>query len=70
MFQYLDRIKINQNKFAKHKFSSILNCLLLQARFLIFRCKVSKNTPNMHMYFLLIKNVKLVERKIAQKHGK
>jgi len=39
----------------------------LQARFLIIRCKVRKKTLNMYMYFLLIKNVKLVERKIAQK---
>jgi len=29
-----------------------------------------KKTSNMHMYFLLIKNVKLVERKIAQNYDK
>jgi len=53
-----------------HKVSSILNSLLLQARFLTFRFKVGKKTPNMHLYFLIMKKVKLLERKIAQKYGK
>jgi len=50
--------------------SSVLNCLLLQVRFLIFRCKVARQTPHMHMHLLLIKTAKLFEKRIAQKHGK
>jgi len=45
------------------KFSLIINCLLLQARFLIFRCKTKNETPDTHMYLLSIKNAKLVENK-------
>jgi len=41
----------------EHKFRSVLNYLLLQARFLIFRCKVDKQSPNYAYVFLLIKNV-------------
>jgi len=52
---------------SENKFSSVLNCLLLQARFLIFRCKVAKQTSNMHMYLLLIKNIKLAEKKNCTK---
>jgi len=55
---------------SEHKFSSVLNWALFQVRFLIFRCKIDKQLPNMHMYFLLIKNVKLVKKKIAQRHEK
>jgi len=29
-----------------HKFSLIINCPLLQARFLIFRCKIKNETPH------------------------
>jgi len=50
-----------------HKFSLTINCVLLQARFLIFRCKIKNETLDIHKYLSLIKNAKLVEYKIAKR---
>ena len=55
---------------CNHKFYTIINCLLLQARFLIFRCKTAKNIPNVSNYFLLVKNAKTVKKRIAQKYNR
>jgi len=52
---------------SEKKFSSVLNRFLLQLRFLIFRWKMANQTPNMHIYLLLIKNIKQVEKRIMQK---
>ena len=43
-FQMLFDVKCN------HKFYTIINSLLLHARFLIFRCKTAKNSPNISNY--------------------
>ena len=43
---------------CNHKFYTIINCLLLNARFLIFRCKTGKNIPNISKYFLVVENAK------------
>ena len=51
------------------KFYTIINCLLLHARFLIFRCKTGKNIPNISKYFLVVKNAKTIEKRIAQKYN-
>ena len=37
-----------------HKFYTIINGLLLHARFVIFRCKTAKNIPNINKYFLVV----------------
>ena len=55
---------------CNHKFYTIINCLLLHARFLIFRCKIAKNIPNLSKYFLVVQNAKTVERLIAQKYNR
>ena len=55
---------------CKHKFYTIINCLLQDARFLIFRCKTSKNIFNISKYFLVVKNAKSVEKRIAQKYNR
>ena len=39
---------------CNHKFYTINNCLLLHARFLIFRCKTAKNIPNLSKYFFVV----------------
>jgi len=36
-----------------HKFSLTINCLLLQARFLIFRRKMKNETPDNNKYLLI-----------------
>ena len=55
---------------CNHKFYTIINCLLLHARFLIFRCKTAKNIPNLSQYFLVVQNAKTVEKRIAQKYNR
>ena len=55
---------------CNHKFYTIINCLLLHARFLIFRCKTAKNIPNLSKYFLVVQNAKTVEKRIAQKYNR
>ena len=52
---------------CNHKFYAIINCLLLHARFLIFRCKTAKNIPNLSKNFLVVENAKTFEKRIAQK---
>ena len=41
---------------CNHKFYTIINCLLLHARFLIFRYKTTKNIPDIskYEYFLVV----------------
>ena len=46
-----------------NKFYTIINCLLLQARFLIFLGKTAKNILNTGKYFLVVENAKAVENK-------
>ena len=53
-----------------HKFYTIINCLLLHARFLIFWCKTAKNTSNINKYFLVVENAKTIEKRIAQKYNR
>ena len=55
---------------CNYKFYTIINCLLLHARFLIFWCKTAKNIPNISKYFLVIENAKTVEKRIAQKYNR
>ena len=55
---------------CNHKFYTIINCLLLHARFLIFRCKTAKNIPNLSKYFFVFQNAKAVEKRIAQKYNR
>ena len=55
---------------CNHEFYTIINCLLLHARFLIFRCKTAKNNPNLIKYFLVVQNAKTVEKRIAQKYSR
>ena len=55
---------------CNHKFYIIINCLLLHARFLIFRCKTAKNIPNLSKYFLVVQNAQTVEKRIAQKYNR
>jgi len=50
----------------EHKSNRIANCLLLQAIFLIFWCKITNKTLDTHKCLLPIKNAKLVENKIAK----
>jgi len=55
----------------ENKFSSVLNCLFCMLFSLIFQCISSQtNAKHAHVGLLWIKNIKLVEKKIAQKHGK
>ena len=54
---------------CNHKVYKIINCLLLHARFLSFRCKIAKNVPNLSKYFLVVENAKTVEKRIAQKYN-
>ena len=63
-FNMLFGVECNQN------FYTIINCLLLHARFLIFRCKTAKNIPNISKYFLVVENVKTVKKRIAQKYNR
>ena len=55
---------------CNHKLYTIINCLLLHARFLIFRCKTAKNIPNLSKYFLVVQNAKTLEKRIAQKYNR
>ena len=52
---------------CNHKFYTVINCLLLHARFLIFRCKTAKNIPNISKYYFDGENAKTVEKLIAKK---
>ena len=52
---------------CNHKFYTIINCLLLHARFLIFWYKTAKNISNLSKYFLVVQNAKAVEKRNAQK---
>ena len=54
---------------CNHKFYTIINCLLLHARFSIFRCKTAKNIPSLSKYFL-VENAKTVKKQIAQKYNR
>ena len=55
---------------CNHKFYMIINYLLLHTRFLIFGCKTAKNIPSISKYFLVDKNAKTVEKRIAQKYNR
>ena len=55
---------------CNQKFYAIINCLLLHARFLIFRCKTPKNIPNISKYFLVVENAKTVEKRVPQKYNR
>ena len=55
---------------CNHKFYTIINCLLLHARFLSFWCKTAKNIPNLSKYFLVVKNAKTIEKRLAQKYNR
>ena len=48
----------------------LLNFLLLCARFLIYRCKVSETKPNIHQYLLFLQMTKKTEHFIAKKNKK
>ena len=48
----------------------IINCLLLHAQFLIYKCEIAEEIPNIHMYFLSIRNTKTSEREIAKQKCK
>ena len=53
-----------------HDYHLIINCLLLHARFLIYKCKIAKEIPNIYMYFLSTRNAKTSEREIAKQKCK
>ena len=53
-----------------NQFSATINCILLNVRFIIFRCKIEKLMPDMHMFYRTIKNAKLIEKRIAEKNDK
>ena len=55
---------------CNHKFDTIINCLLLQVRFLIFGVKLQKNIPNLSKYYLVVENAKTVKKRIAQKYNR
>ena len=55
---------------CNHKFYTVINCLLLHARFLIFRCKIARNIPNISKYYFVGENAKTVKKLIAQKFNK
>ena len=46
---------------CNHKFYTIINCLLLHARFLIFWCKTAKNIFSASTFYLVVENAKAVE---------
>ena len=52
---------------CNHKFYTVINCLLLHARFLIFWCKTVKNIPNISKYYFVGENTKTVEKLITKK---
>ena len=71
------RINITSNNFyklfvfqAKYINNQLVNLMLLSTRFLIYRCKYSKTTPNMLQYFYAIKSIKKSEHYIVEKHNK
>ena len=47
-----------------------INGLLLCARFLIYRCRISKSKPNMIQYFNIVTSVKNSEYLIAKRKNK
>ena len=49
-----------------HDYHLIINCLLLHGRFLIYKCKIAKEIPDINMYFHSIRNVKTAEKEIAK----
>ena len=49
---------------CNHKFYVSINCLLLQARFLIFWCKTAKNIPN--KYYLVVENIKQLKNELLK----
>ena len=52
------------------QWSILVCCLLLYARFLIYRCKYSKSRPNMAQYFSLLNSIKQSEYALAKKKNK
>ena len=65
------RINVPSNNFhAQYVNNPLVNLMLLSARFLIYRCKHSKTTPNMPQYFNAITSTKKSEHYIAKKHNK
>jgi len=48
--------QVNQNILLKHR--QLLNCILLNARFLIYSCKYSKCKPNLNLLFVALQHVK------------
>ena len=48
----------------------LVNLVVLSAKFLTYRCKYSKTTPNMLQYFCAIKSIKNSEHRVAKKHIK
>ena len=53
-----------------HDYNLIIDCLLLHARFLIYKSKIAKEIPHIHMYFLSIRNAKTSEKEIAKQKCK
>ena len=47
----------------------LLNCLLLYARYIIYRSKYGGVGPNLVKYLVTIREVKHIERKIAERNN-
>ena len=51
------------------KFCPFINCVLLVARFFIYRCKFMNMKPSFDVFFNFLKEIKNSERRIAYKNG-
>ena len=47
----------------------LINFLLLCARFLIYRCKITEDKPNINQFFRMLNIIKNTEKYIAQKNN-
>ena len=47
----------------------LINCFLLNARFLIYRCKIEKTKPNIMLFISTINLQKKTEHLIAKRNG-
>jgi len=56
--------------FENSNVTKLLNCLLLNARFLIYSHKYEKSKPTVVAFTRTINWVKIIEKRIAKKNGK
>ena len=47
----------------------LINCFLLNARFLIYRCKIKNTNPNIMLFISSINSLKKSEYLIAKRNG-